>query len=63
MLLSVDTFVVDAARVPRAAAFRCPDLDHALVCGDAFKRACEEAGLLGLGFREVTGYTKAGFWG
>lgn len=63
VLLSVDQFVVDPARVPRAAAFKCLDLGHQLVCTDDFKQACEEAGLRGLAFSDLTTYTQADFWG
>jgi len=62
VLSSVDTFVVDEAKVPPASAFLCLDLGYELVCDDAFKRACENAGLIGMSFKDITEYTKGGFW-
>jgi hypothetical protein len=62
-LESVARFVIAEARVPEAAAFICTDVDHELVCTDEFKRACEAAGLRGLGFSPLSEYTKADFWG
>lgn len=59
---TVERFVVDQAKVPDAAAFRCLDLDSRLVCTDGFKDACESAGLIGLGFVDVSSYTKTDFW-
>nr|EMP15289.2 hypothetical protein ISGA_1306 [Gordonia sp. NB41Y] len=62
VLESVERFVVDETKVPAAAAFLYLDLGHELVCDDDFKRACEDARLLGMGFRPITEYTKGGFW-
>ncbi|WP_114721247.1 hypothetical protein [Rhodococcus sp. AG1013] len=60
---SVARFEIAEARVPEAAAFICTDVGHELVCTDEFKRACEAAGLRGLGFSPLSDYTKADFWG
>lgn len=62
VLASVRRFVVDPSKVP-SAAFKCLDLGHQLVCTDDFKQACEDAGLQGLAFCDLTGYTREGFWG
>lgn len=62
VLESVEAFVVDEDKVPDSAAFLCLDLGHALVCNDAFRTACEQAGLLGMEFEDITSYTKADFW-
>lgn len=58
----VDSFVVDAKRVPDSAAFLCLDLGHTLVCNEEFRAACEEAGLRGMGFEDIEVYTKRDFW-
>lgn len=63
MLLSVGDFIVDQAKIPKAAAFKCLDLGHSLVCNEEFKAACEQAGLSGIGFEDITSYKKSGFWG
>lgn len=61
-LESVESFVVDAEKVPSSAAFLCLDLGHTLVCNEAFRAACEEAGLQGMGFDDIETYTKSDFW-
>ncbi|QIK71920.1 hypothetical protein G7070_06105 [Propioniciclava coleopterorum] len=62
-LESVARFVVDEAKVPAAAAFMSLDAGRNLLCTDAFADACREAGLVGVGFRELTGFTRTDFWG
>lgn len=61
--LSVERFVVKDYKIPKSAAFKCLDLDYALVCNEDFKAACEKARLIGLTFDNVTNYKKDGFWG
>lgn len=62
-LESVEKFVVDESAVPPDAAFMTTDVGSgALVCTDEFRRACEDAQLVGLRFTLLTDYTKADFW-
>ena len=61
-LESVARFVVDERSVPAAAAFISLDAGRNLICTAEFRAAVEEAGLLGIGFRELTSYTKRDFW-
>lgn len=62
VLESIESFVVDEKKVPGSAAFLCLDLGHTLVCNALFRAACEDAGLQGMGFEEITSYTKSDFW-
>ncbi|MGE8224166.1 MAG: imm11 family protein [Stenotrophomonas sp.] len=63
VLATVENFVVDESRLPASAAFKCLDLGHALVCNAEFREACEQAGLVGIQFDDITTYKKADFWG
>ncbi|MEN5206827.1 DUF1629 domain-containing protein [Stenotrophomonas terrae] len=60
---TVENFVVDEGKIPDSAAFKCLDLGHVLVCNDAFREACEQAGLAGIQFEDITSYKKSDFWG
>nr|WP_313254430.1 DUF1629 domain-containing protein [Stenotrophomonas sp.] len=58
----VEAFVVDGGKVPEAAAFLCMDLGHALVCNEALRVTCQQAGLVGMACEDITSYTRIDFW-